>query len=544
MRQTYPALTLVAASCLTITAHAPAAIIQTAEPFIGITHHQIIEASDGSTAGGTINFPRPVVIHLVEIDPAAPGVSFLMQPGNGPLQGEVTRYTTPNFANTFGTQIALNGDFYADAGAGQANVTHTGVSQGNGYSPNWYTGQPIFNVDANNVASVLAARTPGGFDSLENIPLYNALGGNQRILTNGSITAPNDSYTNALNPHSALGVAPDGRVFLMAVDGRQGDFSSGMRTTEMASLFLHFGVTNAINIDGGGSTTLAFDDSNDGIANARVINSPSDLSSELSPGNPRLVANNFGVFATPNPDYIPLPSPPRPLAEGAVPLLTTLTILDDFEGSKGRFASARGVAGSGNVATYATRLDNTAPHQGFESLEITITNTGAQPSGMFARIPSGAALPSNNTQNGKAMARTGYVGFFIKLDPGQDPLYAAIQLDDGSPIQSGLERSNFIEIIPNGQWQLVQWNLEDSRLWSPRDNGDGDIDGPNTFIDSILLSAAPGDTGGPNWAGTLHLDTIAYNPNGDLASLIIPEPTSAAIFSLVTIGWIRRRSAA
>ncbi|HMO27579.1 MAG TPA: hypothetical protein PKB10_15060, partial [Tepidisphaeraceae bacterium] len=57
-------------------------------------------------------FARPVVVNILEIDVAASGISFLMQPGNGDLPGEVTRQTTRGFVNSVGAQIGINGDFY------------------------------------------------------------------------------------------------------------------------------------------------------------------------------------------------------------------------------------------------------------------------------------------------------------------------------------------------------------------------------------------------------------------------------------------------
>ncbi|QDU72778.1 phosphodiester glycosidase family protein [Mucisphaera calidilacus] len=532
----FPALPLLAA--ILCSAPAPAALIQSAEPFLGITHHQIIEANDGSTAGGTINFPRPVVVHLVEIDPTAPGLAFFMQPGNGSLPGETARTTTPNFVNQYDLQLAINGDFYFDAGAGQAGVVHTAVSNGNGYSTNYYRGQAIFNVDAFNNASILTAASAGTFDTIENTPLYNAIGGNQRILTNGNITAPNDSYTNALNPHTAIGVDDNGHVFFMTVDGRQSDFSSGMRTSEMAELFLQFGVTNAINVDGGGSTTLAFDDSDDGINNARVVNSPSDGSQVLKPGYPRTVANNLGVYATPNPDYIPLPTPPRPTAPGAVPVVTQLTILDDFEGSKGHFTATRGIVGTGNVATYNASNSDLDPHTGYENLQIDITNTNDPPPQFNLVMRSGNGFPSNNLIDGKAMGNTGYVGFFLKIDPSQHDLNVTITLHDGSTQLSTLKTALPIDVIADGQWHLYQWNLADDNLWSAGTGYDPNITGPNTFINAITLHS---DT---NWEGSIHLDTVAYNPDGDLSSLIIPEPATLTLLALAATTLSRRRPAA
>src|SRR5690606_31495647 len=149
---------------------------------------------------------------------------------------------------------------------------------------------------------------------------------------------PGGSYTTTLNPHTAIGVdRSNGHIFLMTVDGRQGTFSQGMRTDEMANLLIAFGVDDAINLDGGGSTTLVMADGPGGAP--RVVNSPSDGATAQRRGNERSVANHFGVFATPNPGYKPLPAPPRPAAGASDPIIGALTVLDAFDGGEGRFTS-------------------------------------------------------------------------------------------------------------------------------------------------------------------------------------------------------------
>ena len=58
-----------------------------------------------------------------------------------------------------------------------------------------------------------------------------------------------------------------GRIVFAVVDGRQED-SHGLTLTEFAQLLVKFGVQNAINLDGGGSSALYTD--------GDVVNSPSD----------------------------------------------------------------------------------------------------------------------------------------------------------------------------------------------------------------------------------------------------------------------------
>ncbi len=60
----------------------------------------------------------------------------------------------------------------------------------------------------------------------------------------------------------------DTEVFLVAIDGRQPGYSVGMSLLEAADLLRAFGATEAVNLDGGGSTTLA--------AGAEILNRPSD----------------------------------------------------------------------------------------------------------------------------------------------------------------------------------------------------------------------------------------------------------------------------
>jgi exopolysaccharide biosynthesis protein len=57
-------------------------------------------------------------------------------------------------------------------------------------------------------------------------------------------------------------------VWLVTVDGRQPQLSAGMTLIELRTLAHSLGLSNALNLDGGGSTTM--------WAGGRVVNSPSD----------------------------------------------------------------------------------------------------------------------------------------------------------------------------------------------------------------------------------------------------------------------------
>jgi exopolysaccharide biosynthesis protein len=72
----------------------------------------------------------------------------------------------------------------------------------------------------------------------------------------------------------------------VTVDGRQRPYSDGMTLRELAEFFLQLGVSAAINLDGGGSTTLVVRDPS-GVP--RIANRPSDREGE------RPVANALAV---------------------------------------------------------------------------------------------------------------------------------------------------------------------------------------------------------------------------------------------------------
>lgn len=79
------------------------------------------------------------------------------------------------------------------------------------------------------------------------------------MIENGSITDSSSWLHNdgARAPRSALGVMPDGSLFLYAIDGRQSGYSSGLTQMELANELLEQGCVWAVNLDGGGSTSLS-----------------------------------------------------------------------------------------------------------------------------------------------------------------------------------------------------------------------------------------------------------------------------------------------
>ncbi|MGN6415357.1 phosphodiester glycosidase family protein [Flexivirga sp.] len=101
-------------------------------------------------------------------------------------------------------------------------------------------------------------------------PVDLAIGGSQRLLTDGRKTTE-DQVTAA---RTAIGISKDGsRLWVVSLDGRQGD-SHGMTIQELTDFLADLGAWNAINLDGGGSTTMVARPA--GASGLSVVGRPSD----------------------------------------------------------------------------------------------------------------------------------------------------------------------------------------------------------------------------------------------------------------------------
>ena len=97
------------------------------------------------------------------------------------------------------------------------------------------------------------------------------------------------NYYNARASRTAMGITKTGKVVLMVLDGRQGDYSNGGSMVEIAQIMLEAGCVHAVNLDGGGSTTYVAKQV--GEDHLSVINSPSD-------GYARSVSTSLMIVST------------------------------------------------------------------------------------------------------------------------------------------------------------------------------------------------------------------------------------------------------
>lgn len=187
------------------------------------------------------------------------------------------------------------------------------------------------------------------------------VGGNPTLFENGVETmgdCPTSSSFCGRNPRTGIGLDERGRILLVTVDGRQ-EKSVGMTLDELADLFRYLGASSALNMDGGGSTTM--------WVRGKIVNRVSD-GSERPVGSSVLVVRGGPVEEpAPSPTLLPAPTPEPTTADTpseepttqaqdlsvATPATTSYrcTVLTDAGSTGGLldYLSRRGAAGFSNT---------------------------------------------------------------------------------------------------------------------------------------------------------------------------------------------------
>lgn len=98
-----------------------------------------------------------------------------------------------------------------------------------------------------------------------------------RALTDWSEERISAGFDTTRHPRTIIGTDAQGAIWLVTVDGRNPEVSLGMSFTELQRLAQRLGLRSALNLDGGGSTTMWVD--------GRIVNTPSDG------GGPRKVSD-------------------------------------------------------------------------------------------------------------------------------------------------------------------------------------------------------------------------------------------------------------
>ena len=162
-----------------------------------------------------------------------------------------------------GTAIPKGGFVLAASGTKRAELSATAIKGKEGLV---ILGSYIENPDMPTTTGKMA------FTSVEDI-----VGGVPQLVKNGKVEVTweqektTKSFVETHHPRTAVAKLKDGKVLMITVDGRS-EASGGISLYDLAAYLLELGAADAMNLDGGGSTTM--------FLNGKVVNHPSDKEGE------------------------------------------------------------------------------------------------------------------------------------------------------------------------------------------------------------------------------------------------------------------------
>jgi hypothetical protein len=244
------------------------------------------------------NQPRPVMIHVVDIDLQQKGLEAFVTPGKATPDGtEIPARLTSRFLTEFSMQLAVNGSFFYEFRENtpwdyfphvgdRVNTVGYSMSSGQAYSDpeqNWR----VLCFMPNNQVSILSQDSCTG-------EAKQALAGNVMVLESGQRSRDLDTIDkDKPYPRLSVGLDPSGKhLKLVLVDGKQKFYSEGMTMEEFVPFLQGLGLDRAVNLDGGGSVTLAVA----GKRGPRILNAP--IHTHV-PMRERPVANHLGFRVSP-----------------------------------------------------------------------------------------------------------------------------------------------------------------------------------------------------------------------------------------------------
>jgi hypothetical protein len=305
---------------------------------------------------------RLQVAYALRIDLTDPDVEFFTSPrietnyigGNR----EVAAFTASDFLTRNDLQVAINanffdnGTYYLPAGT-PMDVYGLAVSQGTVVSVTdmaRYSASITF--DASKFPTMVRSNWP---PTLSTDGIHTAVSGNYPVLIDGVNVAPRNNPLD-IDPRTVYGISQDRRyLFIVAIDGRQPGYSDGANYFECGQWLLALGASDGMNVDGGGSTCLVFQNTLNQAVRINRSNAVADS------GRERTVGSHFGIYAKPLPGFINDVAVAPSDRTASISFTTTLP------------------ATSKILYSLSTNLDLTTPLSEFEASEHQVQLTGLLP---------------------------------------------------------------------------------------------------------------------------------------------------------------------
>lgn len=239
----------------------------------------ISERSDEKLAAGIVYSEilyrdkdgKPVRVYAVTVD-AGCGTFVSCVPGDADAEKEGVVATVMDQMRV----AAANGkNVIVGTNSGFFDINNTDLSRGivvkDGKLLRPTGNRPFFAAMNDGSLKILA---PGDYNANASL-IKNAVGGNAILLREGKAVnlALGTEMSATRHPRTAIGIRADGGAVLLVVDGRQPAISNGASYVDLVGIFRDLGCTEALNLDGGGSSTFIRKDPSGSF---RLENSPSD----------------------------------------------------------------------------------------------------------------------------------------------------------------------------------------------------------------------------------------------------------------------------
>jgi hypothetical protein len=256
-------------------------------------------------------------IFIARVDLTYPSVDVRVSKGGPDPDGEGEWQSTLQAPSVIAERehfdLAVNADFFTARSVKDAEGTKSGFVTGI-----WSKVLGPAVTDGYTWGPASSERATLSFDRLnrptialmKDVPegAYQVVAGSHIILKDGkTVVEGESSFSTTQHPRTAAGIADNGKTLvLVVIDGRRAQSAVGMGLIEMADLMRGLGCTDALNLDGGGSSEMVL--RNPQTGQLHVMNKPSD-------GRERAVGNVLGISirgSRRTPTVVPIPITPYP----------------------------------------------------------------------------------------------------------------------------------------------------------------------------------------------------------------------------------------
>ena len=235
----------------------------------------------------------PTRLFVAEVDLKNPRLHLRVSPGgadpDGPGKWQTTLMQPTKIAAREKFDFVVNGDFFKARGVNDGEGTNAAfradqwalvdgpaVTDGKIWAVST-NARPCLVVHANHLVTIESLTQPASDD-------WEVIAGNTLLVKDGAIVP---HQTKVRHPRTVVGLDATGnKLTILVVDGRKPGVAVGMSYDELAAEMLRLGCTQALNLDGGGSSVMAVRAA--GKDKIEILNEPTD-------GRERAVANVLGI---------------------------------------------------------------------------------------------------------------------------------------------------------------------------------------------------------------------------------------------------------